>query len=354
MRHLLLLPLSLAVCAAAPPATSPGADALVKLRSAYEARQAALTKQLEKIQADLERLEELRVEKLLDLVKKHPADPGVFPALEFLLLDATPHAGLALELIIKHHLDSSRLGRLCLFLIEADEGLGSKTEALARGAFHKSPHREVRALAGLALARLLLARAETTDRPDVRAKGRKEAEEVLRTLADRYAAVRMPSADEEEGERIGALVRPMLFEIQRLKVGNMVPELSGPADDGKEMKLSDHRGQVVVLVFWSAASGASAELFPRLKALREAHKGKALEVVGVMDDEVEVAAESRPGWRSFRNGGAKGGPVSVAWNLRSWPAVYVIDAKGVIRARWAGKPEPEALERAVGALVGAK
>jgi peroxiredoxin len=239
-------------------------------------------------------------------------------------------------------------------LIEADEGLGSKTEALARGAFHKSPHRDVRALAGLALARLLLARADTTDRPELRQKGRKEAEEVLKTLAERYAAVRMPSADEEESERVGTLVRPMLFELQRLTVGKVVPELSGPADDGKEMKLSDQRGKAVVLVFWSAASGASAELFPRLKALQEAHKGKPLAVIGVMDDEVEVAAEARPGWRSFRNGAVKGGPVSAAWNLRSWPAVYVIDAKGVIRARWAGKPEPEALERVVGELVGAK
>ncbi|MGL4551945.1 MAG: TlpA family protein disulfide reductase [Gemmataceae bacterium] len=350
--RLLLLPLTAALCAAAPPATSPGGDALARLRAAYEGRQAALTKQLEKIQADLERLEERRTDDLLALVKKHPADPGVFPALEFLLLDATPHAGLALELITAHHLDHSRLGRLCLFLIEADEGMGSKTEALARGAFHRSPHRDVRALAGLALARLLVARAETTDRAYVRAKSRKEAEAVLTALAGKYDAVPLPAADvDDERVRLGAVVRPMLFDLQRLAAGSVVPELSGPADDGRPMKLSDERGKVVVLVFWSAASGASAELFPRLKALQEAHKGRPFAVVGVADDEVDVPPESRPGWRSFRNGREKGPSVSAAWNLRSWPTLYLIDAKGVIRSRWAGKPDAEVLERQVGELL---
>ena len=37
-------------------------------------------------------------------------------------------------------------------------------------------------------------------------------------------------------------------------------------------------------------------------------------------------------WRSFWNG-EKGtsGPISTAWNVRSWPTIYVLDHKGVIR-----------------------
>ena len=37
-------------------------------------------------------------------------------------------------------------------------------------------------------------------------------------------------------------------------------------------------------------------------------------------------------WRSFWNG-PKGtrGPISSAWGVRSWPTIYVLDARGVIR-----------------------
>jgi len=39
-------------------------------------------------------------------------------------------------------------------------------------------------------------------------------------------------------------------------------------------------------------------------------------------------------WRSFWNG-PKGtdGPISKAWNVRSWPTIYVLDSKGVIRSK---------------------
>ena len=36
-------------------------------------------------------------------------------------------------------------------------------------------------------------------------------------------------------------------------------------------------------------------------------------------------------WRSFWNGGSTGGPIATAWNVQSWPTIYVIDPKGVVR-----------------------
>lgn len=348
MPRLVLPPLLLALIAAAPPPSSPGTGELQRLWKDHAATQARLTKQLEKIQAELEALEGKTTTRLLELVKKYPDDPGVFPALEQLLLDASPHATLALELITKHHLDHSRIGRLCLFLVEADEGLGRKTEALLRGAVAKSPHEDVRGQASLALARLLLARARTIERPDEARRLRQEAGAVLDTILKRYPNVRLPSTGEEdEGRRLGPIVRPLLFDLRRLALGQPVPELSGPDLDGKPLKLSDHRGKVVVLLFWSPASGASTELFPRMQALLK----KPVAVVGVAEDEVPIPDDLRPGWRSFRNTRGKGPAIAAEWGLESWPAVFLIDAKGVIRRRWPGKPEPGELEKAVEALV---
>jgi hypothetical protein len=56
-------------------------------------------------------------------------------------------------------------------------------------------------------------------------------------------------------------------------------------------------------------------------------------------------------WRSFWNG-EKGtsGPISKAWNVKGWPTLYVIDAKGVIRYKSVGANEDaidEAIEKAL-------
>ena len=36
-------------------------------------------------------------------------------------------------------------------------------------------------------------------------------------------------------------------------------------------------------------------------------------------------------WRSFWDGGNTGGPIAKAWGVRSWPTIYVVDDRGVIR-----------------------
>jgi hypothetical protein len=43
-------------------------------------------------------------------------------------------------------------------------------------------------------------------------------------------------------------------------------------------------------------------------------------------------AKEKITWRSFWNGPeGTDGSISRAWNVRSWPTVYVLDARGVIR-----------------------
>jgi len=87
---------------------------------------------------------------------------------------------------------------------------------------------------------------------------------------------------------------------------------------------------------------------PRVEALRKKLGGR-LEVVGVMDDELEMPPAAVPSWRSF--GGGSG--LASSWNVRGWPALYLMDRAGVIRHRWPGVPEPGALEKAATGLADA-
>jgi peroxiredoxin len=42
-----------------------------------------------------------------------------------------------------------------------------------------------------------------------------------------------------------------LFGIRNLSIGKEAPDVDGADQDGKRLKLSDYRGKVVLLDFWS-------------------------------------------------------------------------------------------------------
>src|SRR5262245_52592005 len=60
-------------------------------------------------------------------------------------------------------------------------------------------------------------------------------------------------------------------------------------------------------------------------------------LVGVNSDPRDVLrkamASEKITWRSFSDGGYIGGPIAIRWNVSGWPTIYVLDAKGVIRAK---------------------
>src|SRR5436190_1806067 len=94
-------------------------------------------------------------------------------------------------------------------------------------------------------------------------------------------------------------------------------------------------------------------MYPHERSLVQKMEGKPFALIGVnSDDDREalknVLTEERITWRSFWNGGGRSGPISRAWQVTSWPTIYVIDAKGVIRYK---NVRGEAMDRAVETLL---
>lgn len=80
---------------------------------------------------------------------------------------------------------------------------------------------------------------------------------------------------------------------------------------------------------------------------------KPFALIGVNSDRdreklKEVLKQKNITWRSFWNGGGTSGPISTKWNVHSWPTIYVLDAKGVIRYK---NVRGEAMSKAVDALL---
>ena len=79
-------------------------------------------------------------------------------------------------------------------------------------------------------------------------------------------------------------------------------------------------------------------MYPHERSLVEKLKDEPFAIIGVnsdkeLDELQGVLEEENITWRSFWNGGSTGGPISTQWNVSSWPTIYVLDHKGVIRAK---------------------
>jgi thiol-disulfide isomerase/thioredoxin len=77
------------------------------------------------------------------------------------------------------------------------------------------------------------------------AANQKELESLLEQVAEKYADVVA-----YENVTLGDRARGDLFEIRFLAIGKVAPEIVGKDADGKDLKLGDFKGKVVVLDFW--------------------------------------------------------------------------------------------------------
>jgi len=176
-------------------------------------------------------------------------------------------AAEATALLVRDHLRSEKLG---VVVERMRYGTRQEYETFLHRVIKDSPHKEVRGMACLCLAQFLNSQSKRLDLLDVRPelairyqellgkdyyerlqrKGRdgriKEIETLLEQAAAKYGDVAMPW-----GGPVGEQASRELFELRHFGVGKPAEDILGDDQDGKPFKLSDYRGKVVLLYFWS-------------------------------------------------------------------------------------------------------
>ncbi len=95
-------------------------------------------------------------------------------------------------------------------------------------------------------------------------------------------------------------------------------------------------------------------MYPHERSLVQRLEGKPFTLLGINSDPdrdklKEVLRKEKITWRSWWNGPrGTDGPLARAWNVSSWPTIYVLDARGVIRYR---NVRGKDLDRAVDRLI---
>jgi peroxiredoxin len=132
----------------------------------------------------------------------------------------------------------------------------------------------------------------------------------------------------------------------------MAPEISGEDHEGQSFALSSYRGKVVVLTFSGNWCGPCVQMYPQERALVERHHKDSFALVSVNTDEDretlrKAIAVNEITWRCWWDRGTDG-PISTRWGVVSFPSVFVLDRRGMIRFR---DVRGEELERAVDQLL---
>jgi hypothetical protein len=218
---------------------------------------------------------------LLQLAEKHPNDPVAMDALvqavnqEIWMENNSSHPGWgpdspevrAIAILLKGHVRSDKAAEACRRM---SYGFRQECETFLRQVWRDNPHREVRGLAGLRLAQFLNARLQRLEllkeRPEMaeryaglfgkdylaglqqqdRSVAIHEIETIFEQAGEQYADVKILY-----GGTVGEKARSELYEIRNLTVGKPAPEIEGDDQDGKPLKLSDYRGKVVLIYFWT-------------------------------------------------------------------------------------------------------
>lgn len=212
--------------------------------------------------------------KFLDLAEKNPKDAIAVDALVWIMTNGgggmpgkDDAQAKAIAVLMRDHVKSEKLGNVCQSLVYR---VDKASEQFLRGVLENSPHKEVQGKAILALGQYLKNRRDAiqriADNPAMAkfydssldkdylkalrdqdpAKVSSEIEAIFERITKEFAEIKHPFYG-----TLGTKAKSELYDIRFLAVGKVAPDVEGEDQDGKKFKLSDYRGKVVLLDFWS-------------------------------------------------------------------------------------------------------
>ena len=185
------------------------------------------------LDVDLPKLSETYAQRVLKLTSAHPGTDVAWEGLSWIVSRARGAAcqGDALLQMVKDFSKDERIGDTCL-TVARGPFTRSTVKALNK-LIKDSPHKDVRGRATFALA--------------MQYKGLEDQKGFIKQMS----LVQKKFADVPYTRgTLGPVAEGAMFEVQRLQIGMVAPDIAGADLQGVDFKLSDYLGKVVVIDFW--------------------------------------------------------------------------------------------------------
>jgi cytochrome c biogenesis protein CcdA/peroxiredoxin len=132
-------------------------------------------------------------------------------------------------------------------------------------------------------------------------------------------------------------------------VGDVAPDFETVTETGDTIKLSDFRGQIVLLNFWGTWCGPCKIEMPEFQAAYEANAGEGFTILAVnKDDSTDAVAHFREQFGlSFPLLMDADEKIRSQFGVFSFPSTYIINQDGVITARHFGALTAEQIQELI-------
>lgn len=290
--------------------------------------QAAKPDERKKINDEFQTKHEKMAAQFLALAKANPKEKFAFNALTMAAQDTTTSEA-AFGLLADNFGDDPKI----LQLVPMFGGMPGGEKALAKLAASKNA--EVRATVKFQQLTGDLDRAEGDPRMKTEDKKKvfADAPTRLAALVKEYGEVTVMS--DRGPVKLSVAAKDVTYLLDNLVVGKTLADVDCPAvADGKPAKISDYRGKVVVLDIWATWCGPCRAMIPHEREMVKKLKDKPFALISVSaDDKQETLTKflekTEMPWTHW-HAGAKG-ELLKKYQVKFFPTIYVLDAKGVIR-----------------------
>jgi peroxiredoxin len=132
---------------------------------------------------------------------------------------------------------------------------------------------------------------------------------------------------------IGAVMAMSSMAAAPTLVGKEAPDFALKGLDGANLRLSEFRGQVVLVNFWARWAGDSRQEMPALDRINTTYQRAGLVVIGVsIDEDLRRASEFASSMRvSYPILFDTGSVVGRDYLLQKMPMTILVDRAGVVR-----------------------
>lgn len=221
----------------------------------------------------------------------------------------------------KFHMDDPLLGKFCYDVAVSSQPVLAK-KIFIEQAYKKMNQPQQKGIAAISLAMVLSEMGDSAVNNGRRLSLVKEAI--------------IHSADEKvEGTTVGDLAMEIVHRVKNLSKGSMAPEIVGVDSAGNRLSLSQYKGKVVMLVFWSSFDlpvDKTIDLLGFMRNVEKQYSGKNFVLIGVNKDQIGNLRElEKEAQTSSKNLSDPQQRLFKEYRVGKPPQSFVIDQQGRIQ-----------------------